>query len=69
MNILHSSFFIFRYQNRIGNTPFAFVIEATVVGGTVENPLKLIEIQPNRGGTAAVKVEGIAAAEPAEDLL
>ena len=54
---------------RIGDSAFAGVVEAAVVGGTIDNTLVITEIQVHRGGAAAVEVEGIAAAKPAQQLL
>ena len=56
-------------KDGIGDAAFAGMVKSTVVGGTVDNALVFTEIQVHRGGTAAVKVEGIAAAEPAQELL
>lgn len=57
-------FCIFHNQYCVRHSAFSFVVEAAVVGRTVENSLELIEIQPYRGGAAAIEVEGITATEP-----
>ena len=45
------------------------MVETAVVGRTVDNTLIITDIQEEGGGAAAVEVEGVVAAEPAEDLL
>ena len=45
------------------------MVKTAIVGGAVDNALIITNVQEHRGGAATVKIDGVAATEPAENLL